>query len=159
MKEIQLTQGKVTQVDDEDFEQLNKWNWYASFERGRWYAARDTGVDGTIRLHRFVCKALKYTDVDHIDNDGLNNQKSNLRVCSRSENLRNSKLQRYRNYKGAYYNKRNKNWTSSIGSSSTYSKVPYKFLGTFKTEEEAAEAYNKAAIKLYGEFANLNSIE
>jgi hypothetical protein len=114
MKEIKLTQGKTTQVDDDIYDKLNKFKWYAQFIKGIWYAYRSVrepkaGV-GTrmkakrIYMHREITGATKRWDiVDHINGNGLNNQRSNLRIVTNSENLKNSYKHRQK-----YYEKENK---------------------------------------------------
>jgi hypothetical protein len=91
MKRIKLTQGKYALVDDEDFESLNKYKWY--FHQG--YAIRNTkmkfGKRTTIFMHRIITNCPKGKDVDHINMNGLNNQKYNMRVCKRSQNITNDK--------------------------------------------------------------------
>src|SRR5882724_7878623 len=85
MKEIQLTQGKIALVDDEDFERVNQFKWFllTSNLHDKLYAySRVPGL-----MHRFIMSAPTGFDVDHIDNDGLNDQKSNLRICTRSQNM------------------------------------------------------------------------
>jgi hypothetical protein len=170
MKEIKLTQGKVAFVDDEDFDYLNQWRWQFVFNGYTWYAHRSEYTNGkkTIRMHRLIMNAPKGVFIDHIDHNGLNNQKSNLRVCTRSENSQN-RLNKHRiQYKGVEYKptsfKRYKNGKTRISLSKKpyYSSIRVKmkkiYLGRFKTSAEAAIAYNNAALKYFGEFAKLNLI-
>lgn len=104
-----------------------------------------------IRLHRLIMDVLDKPDlmVDHINGDGLDNRKSNLRVCSCEQNNYNRKSNKY---KGVL--KVNKRWRAIISWHNNH-----YHLGYFDTPEEAAEAYNKKAIELFGEFAYLNKIE
>ena len=83
MKEIKLTQGKVALVDDEDFDMLNQYTWY-----GDKYA-QTTIERKSVQMHRLIMKTPRWMVVDHIDHNGLNNQKSNLRNCSQSANCKN----------------------------------------------------------------------
>ena len=160
MKEIQLTQGKVALVDDEDFEYLNQWKWQANKKKSKkFYAWRGKKIDGRYRmiyLHRFL---LKLTDkkifVDHVNMDTLDNRKENLRICTHSQNQMN-KNKNSRNslgYKGITYDKRVNRYYASI----TLDKKTF-YLGGYIDPIDAAKAYNKAAIKFFGEFAKLNEI-
>lgn len=156
MKYIKLTGrfalGKTSIVDDENFEWLNQWKWYLP-RIG--YPYRCTSVNKvriTIKLHRFIMNFPKNKSVDHINGDRLDNRKSNLRICTRKQNSYNRfGLKRY---KGVYINPKKNGFLSSIT-------VNYKtkYIGYFKTELEAALAYNVEAKKYFGEFAKLNSIE
>lgn len=141
MKQIMLTQGKFTVIDDEDFDRVNQHKWY--FDNGR-AIKNDTMVDykrgKRILLHRFIMGATDGQMVDHIDQDPLNNQKSNLRFTNQSQN----QLNRGKNknntsgYKGVSFNKRQKKWFAH--KSIMGKKI---FLGYYKTKEEAHEAYEK----------------
>ena len=160
MKEIQLTQGKVALVDDEDFEYLNQWKWFANNMKGNFYAVRAITVSKckqkSISMHRLIMKPEKENVIDHLDGNSLNNQKNNLRICTHAENMRNSKI--YSNntsgFKGVYWHKQTAKWMA-------YIRINNKqlHLGLFIDPKEAARAYNAAAIKHHGEFANLNKIE
>lgn len=100
MKQIPLSQGKVALVSDEDYYVVSLFKWYATMnthyygdkrKQQKWYAKRNTWCyetkrDVTIYMHRFILKAAKGTVVDHIDGDGLNNQRENLREGTHAEN-------------------------------------------------------------------------
>lgn len=162
MKQIPLTQGKVALVDDADYDRLmamGKWHYTA-----QGYAARSYGYkresDGrrsnkTILMHRMVSNASEGMDTDHIDNDKLNNQRNNLRVCTRSENKQNcgKRCNNTSGYKGVSWSKSKKRWQVFIW-------IKYKQinLGIFTDKIEAAKVYNEAALKYHGEFARLNEI-
>jgi len=161
MKEIQLTQGKVAIVDDDDFEYLNQWKWFANNQCGKFYARTNipnkNGKRGSILMHRLILKILKSKlQVDHLNHITLDNRKCNIRVCTQSENLQN--CNKYNNntsgYKGVNYNKINKKWQASIGVNKA--KI---YIGSYINPIDAAKAYNEAAIKYHGEFANLNKID
>jgi hypothetical protein len=151
MKEIPITQGKFALVDDEDFEWLSKQNWY--FDRG--YVARKTSrpEHKTQYMHREIMHPPDRMNIDHINHNGLDNQKSNLRICTRSENSHNQRL-RFDNitgFKGITFHKRTKKWKAAI----TINRRG-KTLGYFHTKEDAARAYDTAALQYFGEFALLN---
>jgi len=154
MKEIKLTQGKVALVDDEDYEYLNQWNWYASKRSNGSFIAIRTVNKKKVLMHRVIMNTPENLIVDHIDHNSLNNQKSNLRNCTHSQNAQNMKL--YCEgifHKGISWDKVNEKWKA-------YIRVNGKLihLGRFKDEENAARAYNTAATKYFGEFAYLNQI-
>jgi len=169
MKEIELSQGKIAFVDDEDFDYLNQFKWCAVKTKASygilWYAIRNTPwikIDGiwrhsTIRMHRLI---LDVTDksifVDHADKNGINNQKNNLRICSnRSDNLanRNVSAGKTSKYLGVSFHKGTHKWRSRICRNGINHD-----LGYFINESDAALAYNNAAVKIHGQFASLNII-
>lgn len=159
MKKIKLTKGFVALVDDEDFEYLNQWKWLM----GDMYAARTimkVKADGsklktTQLMHKLLIDVPNGMYVDHINQNKLDNRKSNLRVCTFSENQRNrgKQLNNKTGYKGVSYKTKNKKFVAQI-------KVEKKqiHIGLFNCPVEAAKAYNQAAIKLHGKFAQLNQI-
>lgn len=155
MKKIALTQGKFTKVDDSDYIFLKKWKWCAHKSGNTYYAVRSLVVKGnkkTIIMHRIVMDASKYFEVDHIDGDGLNNQKENLRVCTHSENLKNRKIGKNNKsgLKGVSWYSRVEKWVAFI-------EVDGKQigLGYFLTKENAYKAYCEACIEYHGKFARL----
>lgn len=104
-----------------------------------------------IRLHRMVMGAVKGQTIDHINNDGTDNRKGNLRVVTQQQNSMNRKPSGNRKYKGVYFNKQQGKYNAHI---KYHSKKMH--LGTFPTEIDAALAYDSAAAGLFGEFAVLN---
>jgi len=149
-KELILTRGKVALIDDEDYWRCMQYNWTAIVSNGKWYAKRHIGGGTHQRLHNFI---LKTSDLlDHINGDGLDNRKSNLRKASPHQNSMNNAKTKNRTsskYKGVH--KKGSSFVASIGHNRTT-----LYLGSFKTEEEAAKVYDKKAKELFGEFANLN---
>ena len=158
MKEIQLTQGKVALVDDEDYEWLNVFKWHASRGNNTFYARRHIVVNGKWKKQNMQADVMGEQNlgimIDHIDGNGLNNQSSNLRSCTAQENQMNRRKSD-RNfssmYKGVSWFKRTKRWMA-------YIKINQKryYLGYFDIEEDAAKAYDVSAIERFGEFAKLN---
>lgn len=159
MKQIPLTQGLFALVDNEDFEELNKFKWCAIKvrESNNYYAARGVNMKTTtlgIKMHRYI---LGLTDpkikCDHIDHNGLNNQRYNLRPSTNAENTRNrgSKPNSSSIYKGVTWNKKAKKWIAQININGKN-----KYLGSFIDEIEAAKVYDVMAKLHHGEFAWLN---
>lgn len=160
MKYIPLTRGSIAIVDDQDFDFLSQWQWYAvSDSDGRLYAVRDTHSDaGVIRMHRLLMNAPSEMLVDHADGITLNNQKSNLRLCNDAQNAQNRTIQRkargtsFRGtsgFKGV--TKKSNKWLARITTGGKRDEI-----GRFETTREAAEAYDEAAVRLHGIFARTN---
>lgn len=171
MRTIQLTRGKVTTVDDSDYQELAQHSWYAmkTKQPGLFYAARSTWelVDGKrkkgcVLMHRQLMKADEAQLVDHRNGDGLDNQRGNLRLCSNAENLRNRRRprrgcsHRWRGY--TFVSGKSKPWRAqaAVGELRANGSRRLRSLGYFVTEEEAAHAYDKAVKAVYGAFASLN---
>lgn len=158
MKQIILTRGMVTQVDDEDFEWLNQWNWYAAKQGKKFYVSRRNGKYGRlIHMHRLILGLPDDPKIfaDHKDRDGLNNQRDNLRIADRSQNNSNRICIGSSGYLGVFRSSaKQESWFARIRKRG---KITY--LGCYVRKEDAALAYNKAAIEIHGEFANLNVIE
>lgn len=160
MKEIPLTHGYITIVDDEDYEYLSQFKWWAMKKGNYIYAERSNYCNKTkksnhMKMHREIMKVTdKSILVDHIDRNPLNNQKSNLRLCNKQQNAANSKKRKggSSKYRGVSlcWDRKNR-YIARL-----YYKGRNYHLGRFKTEIEAAKAYNEKALELYGEFANLN---
>lgn len=161
MKEIPLTQGKVALVDDEDYEWLMQWKWHAAFEKSAntYYAKRNrrkdeflTGRESKlVYMHRAIMNPSTGFEVDHISHDGLDNRRSMLRVCSPTDNKRNRRINYERRFKGV---------TSEYKVSGFNARLQVNgvthHLGTYNTRDEAARAYDRAALHFFGEFALLN---
>ena len=137
MKEILLTQGKVASVDDEDFESLNAFNWYAQKDHNTFYAARNSprinGKRPVIWMHRMIMNTPDGMETDHIDRNGLNNQRDNLRIVTNQQNQFN------KNAKGYCFHKLTQKFQAQIRLNGK--KI---HLGLFETEFEAHAAYLKA---------------
>jgi HNH endonuclease/AP2 domain len=142
---LALTQGKFALVDANDYSRVKQFLWFSTKTKWTFYAR--SGKDGgNTYLHRFI---MNLSDdelvVDHKNGNGLDNRKSNLRICSQSENGRNrsgaSKLTRF---KGICLNKKTGKWIATLN------------LGSFNTEEEAALAYDHALKYVFAEFGRPN---
>lgn len=148
MKEVKLDRGNVAFVDDEDYEILKQHVWWTDPQRNTCYAGAN--IDGrNQRMHR-VIMGYPATQVDHRDGNGLNNQRSNLRLATHSQNQHNAGLRKDNSsgYKGVY---------RVTGASNLWGvQVKRIYLGTFPSAEQAARAYDAKAVELYGEFARLN---
>jgi hypothetical protein len=160
MREIELTRNKVAFVDDKDYEWLNQYKWYSDKSYNCWYAVRVIWVNKKfvkIYMHREIL-GLKKGDkiqVDHQNHNGLDNQRRNIRVSSQSQNNGNfCKTKGSSVYKGVCWDIRKKKWLAQIQFNNRH-----YFLGYFNNEEDAAHAYDKAALEFFGEFANLNFLE
>lgn len=158
MKEILLTQNKTALVDDEDFEYLNRWRWYADKGYKTFYAYRfeypfGNGERRKIYMHKCILNSTNNIKTDHKDGNGLNNQKLNLRLATHSQNISNSRLHSNNTsgYIGVYYSKTEDKFRGEV-------RLNGKRLLTkrFNLPQEAALSRDKLAIKLQGEFANLN---
>lgn len=155
MKLISLTQGYSAMVDDSDYEWLNRFNWQYSKVDTLEYASRRAvkGKKYTLGMHREIMKTPKGMHTDHKDGNGLNNQRNNLRICTASQNIMNSKISSNNSsgYKGVYWQKNLKKWMVAI-------KINRQsiYLGYFTDKKEAAKKYDQKAIELFREFARLN---
>lgn len=157
MKKILLTQGYKALVDNEDYEKLSKFKWH-TYE-GRNGVMRAGRGHLSLLMSREVTNAPQHLHVDHIDGNGLNNQKSNLRVCTPAQNTQNRRKTKKRTgskYKGVSFYKRDKKWLAQITYLDVLRQNIRVTLGRFMAEEEAALAYDQAARKYFGEFATLN---
>jgi len=160
MKEIQLTQDKVAIVDDENFEWLSHWKWTFSERKNNGYAIRRKHRRYAkaiyIYMHRLIMNAEQGEEVDHINRDGLDNRKENLRFCSHGQNGMNQGLQtriKSSKFKGVTHPKGRKSWCAQLNY-----KGKHIYLGSYKLETEAALAYNKKAKEVFGKFAKLNQL-
>jgi len=157
-RKIWLTQCKLTIVSPEDFETLNSHKWHVTGCDKNFYAIRYLGqINGKkkfISMHRFIMHPPTGLVVDHVDGVGLNNTRTNLRIATIAQNTYNCR-KTYRKtrsqYKGVCYDTHRNIFRADI----RY-KCKRRFLGHFDNETDAAKAYDKAAIELFGDYANLN---
>lgn len=159
MKEIALTKGMTALVDDEDFEWLNQNKWYANDAGRHVYAARHLWDHATkkkrrLYMHRAILDAPAHLQADHINHNGLDNRRANLRLCTMAQNQANSRKRRSHTssrFKGVSWHKATRNWRAAI-KIGRHSKT----LGYFEDEVEAAHVYDVRAREAFGEFAKLN---
>lgn len=136
-------------VDDDDFDALNNHNWHAAKQPNTFYACRTVRVgDGrkkTIWMHRVINKTPSGLKTDHIDGNGLNNSRTNLRSVSHADNMINGgRFSKNKpKYRGVSWHKRLNKWVAQIT-------VDYKnnWIGSFDTPEEARAAYQAARIRI-----------
>lgn len=150
---IKLTQGYEAVVSSKDYPRLSQKKWHALvFPRGTYAGSMHNG--SAIYMHRFITDCPKGMVVDHINGNTLDNRRENLRVCTNAQNLTNTRKKTSNTkYKGVHRQKGRTNYMAVIGHGG---KCIY--LGTFETEELAAQAYNDKAIELHGEYASLNEV-
>lgn len=156
MKLIKLTKNQFSIIDDEDLERVSRIAWFANKTDSKFRVMCNKRFSGYIYLHQFLMCCPKGMTVDHIDGNPLNNQKSNLRICSIKNNSRNKGFSKNNTsgFKGVVSSKSwcpTKPWLAQI-------KVNYKTkkVGYFRTKKEAAMAYDLEAKKHFGEFAKTN---
>lgn len=158
-REIPLSRGLVALVDDEDFDWLNQWKWNAlgtGRRRAHFYATRSATVEGRrvlIYMHRAILSLGPGEIGDHSNGNTLDNQRANLRACSKAENTRNQAPQSRALPKGVYAVTRGPR--TLYGASIKVDRVS-KFLGHWATPEDAAKAYDAAARLHHREYARVN---
>lgn len=163
MKFIPLTYGKFAIVDDADYELTSKFKWssingtntdYAicSVHLGYLHSPTKKRIKCTLRLHRLIMRPPKAMEVDHINHNGLDCRRSNMRICTKAQNQYNkySHIGSSR-YKGVSWDKDAQKWRADI-----HNNGRHITLGKFYDEIDAALAYDEAAIKYAGEFAFTN---
>lgn len=152
MTKITLTKGFSALIDDEDFNFLSEFKWYHARDRRNHYAVTKIGGKA-VSMHRLLFMGHRGLEVDHVDMNGLNNQKSNLRLCTHRQNCLNQREAKSNKsgFKGVSWKKKNQKWVAQI-------KVRDKVLhlGLFSRAEDAARMYDVAAVKYHGSFAATN---
>jgi len=151
VKKILLTKGQLAIVDDFNFEWLNQWKWCAS-KSGNQYYAKAWIDNKMIRMHRLIMNPPDDKQIDHKNHNGLDNRKSNLRLCTQAQNIRHQKPQTRKTsskYKGVSWDRAK--WCAYI----KYQRKTIH-LGAYHNEIEAAKVYDAKALELFGEFACTN---
>lgn len=149
MRKIKLTQGKYALVDDEDYEELSMYKWHTVSSHKTFYATRVTRVGwkiGRMYMHQAILGSKDGLEADHINRNGLNNQKKNLRLVTRSENCfnRGKRSDNSSGFIGVTWRKREKDWRARI---TFYGKRIE--LGQFKKKSHAIAAYRSARKELH----------
>lgn len=161
MKNIELTKGRVAIVDDQDFDYLNNYKWHAIKGQNTFYAQRSIRKNGekkeTVKMHRAIMHTPAGMETDHIDGDGLNNLRSNLRIVTKAQNQQNAGLRTNNTsgLRGVSWRRSTKKWTSRIKKTGG----KYLSLGCFVSKEEAHAAYLSASEKYHGAFGRYKQIK
>jgi hypothetical protein len=155
---LTLSKGYVAVIDASDVLLVGQYCWSTLENRNSIYAMRNSSHNRgprTLLLHREIMGAPKGMMVDHIDGDGLNNRRSNLRLATNAQNLWNTgrRVTNSSGYKGVSFDKQKGKWHARIR---RFKK--YYHLGFFDNPEQAHQAYVSAAKEFHGEFANAHQI-
>lgn len=152
VREIPLTQGKVAVVDDEDLPLLAGYSWVANGRNGA--AARIPGGRGRqVKMHRLLLGAPSGSIVDHANGDPYDNRRGNLRLATPAQNAQNQRRRsdNTSGYRGVCFAKNEGKWVARV-----WADRKFYALGYFDLAEEAAMAYDRAAVRLHGQFARPN---
>jgi hypothetical protein len=156
-RKIPLTKGKFAIVDEQDFDRFSEDKWHAHKSSLTFYAARTVKKNCKNRLafmHRYIMNCPAGSFIDHINHNGLDNRRTNLREVSKEQNSWNQRKRKGQfasQYKGVCYGKRCGKWSANIGY-----KRKQIFIGWFEDEVSAAKAYDEKAKELFGQYACLN---
>lgn len=154
MRYIKLTKGHRAKVDDKDFELLNKIQWSVTGKKGRNTLYATGRLEGKlVYMHRLIMKSPEGKQVDHINSDGLDNRRDNLRIASHVQNCWHTQKQRNNTsgFKGVYWKKDLSKWGVKISHNNSV-----KNLGYYLDAKTAARVYDSAATKYHGKFAVTN---
>src|SRR4051794_40539867 len=148
---VYLSQGLTTEIDDADWEKLKDYKWFAHVRPKRTYAVSSSIKGQTLYMHRLIMSPPRGMQVDHIDGDGLNNKRSNLRLATSQQNNANAfRTQNVSGYIGVNITPSGR-WQARARKGGTRHHI-----GVFDTPEEAARAYDAWTFVEYGDFAQLN---
>jgi hypothetical protein len=156
MQKIKLTQNKFALVSNKDFKYLNQFKWYPDKGGNTYYVVRNSkdklGKHLKIRMHQEIIGKIIGKEIDHRDGNGLNNQRSNLRICSHSENQHNRSKYKCNTsgYKGVSWHRGKLKWSSQIRVNGVLI-----YLGDYTSKLKAYEAYCEACSKYHGNFSNI----
>lgn len=159
MKIIKLSRSCFAIIDDVDYKLISQSKWYVSKKAGEGVSYALTRIRRnsemvTVYMHSLINRTPDGFDTDHINRNGLDNRRSNLRTTTRAQNSQNASKQKGRfssDYKGVYWAKKNKRWLAQINPNNRT-----VHLGSFEDEIMAAKAYDSAALKYYGEYSRTN---
>ena len=159
MKKIKLTRGMVALVDDDDYGLVSKYKWHLSKGEHTFYARaiiskcdKSTVITS---MHILIMGSKPVLEVDHINHNGLDNRRINIRQVTHSQNMCNRFPRRSHSsiYKGVKWRKSKSKWYAQIGHNGKDIHI-----GCFNSQEDAALAYNKYAFEIFGEHAYLNTV-
>jgi len=142
--------GQVSLIDKDDLDIVKDYGWYSNYKKStNSYYAKTEINNKAISMHRLILDAPKDKQVDHVDHNGLNNRKSNLRLCNQSENSRNKRMQSNNTsgFRGAYLEKKTGKYKARI-----MVNRKQMYLGSYETAKEASDVYQEAAKRLHGKF-------
>ena len=148
----------IVEIDSDDYDIIKVYYWRIAKKpnRDKYYIKTNINSKKHLFLHRLIMNLYDTNlEIDHIDNNTLNNKKENLRICNRTENMHNriKYVNNKSGYKGVYFSKVLKKWHSRIQNNKEHI-----HLGYFNDIKDAAIAYNKAAVEYHGEYARLNEV-
>ena len=148
--EMPLTKGKIALIDDEDYALILLFHWFYDSHQ---YARTKKLSGGSMSMHRLLIKPQTGYEIDHIDGNRINNQRKNLRIVTHKQNQANQgkHIRKTSQYKGVCWRKDVNKWIAYI---ETNNKPTH--LGYHLSEVEAARAYDRAALDMFGEYARLN---
>lgn len=157
---IKISKGKLACIDSQDYEEITKYKWNAVKKGDHYYAVRAhkrNGIQKQVYMHKVICPVEPPLWVDHINRNTLDNRRSNLRPCTRSQNFMNRNQKKLNGSRPSKY--KGVVWTGYKWNATVTKDRKKHSIGSFDTEEEAALVYNEMAKELFGEFALLNTVE